>query len=178
MPISDIYDKHFCTFGKQFNIKKLLLKSIGIVESDLNPRAYRMEPLFWERYLKNNPEWSDKDPKIVSASHGICQLMFTTAWSLGLTGEIEKVRDDLLDPTINIMLAAKMMRLLIDKSIKKEYSNKYYWLSNAAIALAQWNGGSRGNPGEDGVLRNQKYVRKVLKQWGALKAVERECDPD
>lgn len=176
MPISSEYDKVFCVAGKKWNIKKLLLKSIGIVESNLNPLAYRMEPLFWDRYLKNNPEWSDKDPAIVSASHGICQLMFTTAWSLGLTGEILKVRDDLLDPTINIMLAAKMMRLLIDKSIKNRYADKYYWLSNTSISLAQWNGGSRGNPGEDGVLRNQKYVRRVLKQWGLLKAVEQECD--
>lgn len=176
MTTSSEYDKHFCVAGKRYNIKKLLLKSIAITESNLDPKAYRYEPLFWDNYLVNNPEWSDKDPKIVSASHGICQIMFTTAWSLGLTGEIEKVRDDLLDPLINITLCAKLMRLLIDKSIKKEYTDKYYWLSNAQIACAMYNGGGRGNPDENGVLRNQKYVRKIMKTWGALKAVERECE--
>jgi hypothetical protein len=178
MALTTDFDKMFCVAGKKWNIKKLLLKAIAINESSLDPKAYRFEAMFWDNYLANNPEWKDKDPKIVSASHGICQIMFTTAWSLGLTGEIEKVRDDLLDPSINIMLAAKLMRLLIDKSIKKEYADKYYWLSNAQIACAMFNGGSRGNPAEDGTLRNQKYVRKIFKTWGELKRLEKECDPD
>lgn len=176
MPISAEYDKVFCVAGRQFNIKKLLLKSIGLVESNLDPKAFRHEPLYWERYMKNDPLWADKDPQIVSSSHGICQIMFLTAWNLGLTGEIEKVRDDLLDPTINITLAAKLMRQLIDKAIKKNYTTKYYWLSPLSIALAMWNGGGWRNPDENGVLRNQKYVRKVLKQFGELRKFEKECD--
>jgi len=172
------FDKHFCVAGKKWDIRKLLLKSIAINESSLNPQAYRMEPLFWERYLVNNPEWKDKDPKIVSASWGLTQIMFTTAWAFGLTGEIEKVRDDLLDPMINIMLCAKIMRKLIDKSIEKRYTDRYYWLSNAQVALAQWNGGGKGNPSEDGTLRNQKYVRKILKTWGELRRFEAECEPE
>lgn len=89
MPQDIDLDKVFCMVSKKNRIEKLWLKAIAIVESNLDPKAYRFEPGFWERYLKNNPEWSDKDPKRVSASYGVMQLMYTTAWLLGFRGEPE-----------------------------------------------------------------------------------------
>jgi soluble lytic murein transglycosylase-like protein len=174
MPISAEYDKMFCVAGKKYNVKKLLLKAVAITESSLDPKAYRFEPLYFERYMADKPEWKDKDPKVVSASYGLCQIMLPTAVGLGFTGSPE----ELCDPMINILLGAKFLRQLIDKSIEKKWTDKFYWLSPLQVALARWNGGGWQNPKEDGSLRNQKYVRRVLKQWGELRKIEAECEPD
>ena len=171
MPITDAYDKMFCIAGKKYNIKKLLLKAIAITESGLDPKAYRFEPLYFERYMKDKPEWADKDPKVVSASYGLLQIMFPVAVNLGFVGTAE----ELCDPMINIMLGAKLMRQLIDRATKQRLTDQFYWLSNLQICLSRFNGGSWKNPDEMGVLRNQKYVRKVLKQFGELRKVEAEC---
>jgi soluble lytic murein transglycosylase-like protein len=171
MPISAEYDKMFCVAGKKWNVKKLLLKAVAITESSLAPHAYRFEPLFWDRYMKDKPEWADKDPKVVSASHGLMQLMWPTAVGLGFDGTV----DDLCDPMINIMLGAKLIRQLIDRATKQRLCDQFYWLAPLHIAIARYNGGSFKNPDESGVLRQQKYLRKVMKQWGELKKIEQEC---
>jgi soluble lytic murein transglycosylase-like protein len=171
MPISSEYDKVFCVAGKRFNVKKLLLKSLAICESSLDKNAYRYEELYWERYMKDKPEWVGKDPKVVSASYGLCQIMFPVAVNLGFVGSAE----ELCDPMINVMLGAKLMRQLIDRVTKARLTDQFYWLSNLQISLSRYNGGSLRNPAEDGTLRNQKYVRKVMKQWGELRKVEQEC---
>lgn len=171
MPISSEFDKIFCVAGKRYGLKKLLLKALAICESSLDPKAYRFEPMFWERYMKDKPEWKDKDPKIVSASWGLCQIMWPTATGLGFTGTV----DELCEPMTNVLLGAKLLRQLIDRATKQRLTDQFYFLSNLSISLARFNGGSFKNPMDDGTLRNQKYVRKVLKQWGELRKVEAEC---
>jgi len=171
MPISAEYDKMFCVAGKKWNIKKLLLKAVAITESSLDPHAYRFEPLFWDRYMSGKPEWADKDPKVVSASHGLMQLMWPTAVGLGFDGTV----DDLCDPMINIMLGAKLIRQLIDRATKQRLCDQFYWLAPLHVAICRYNGGSFKNPDEAGVLRQQKYLRKVMKQWGELRKIEAEC---
>jgi soluble lytic murein transglycosylase-like protein len=171
MPISAEYDKIFCVAGKRYNVKKLLLKSIAICESSLDPKAYRFEPLYWERYMKDKPEWADKDPKVVSASYGLFQVMYPVAVALGFVGSPE----ELCDPMTNALLAAKLMRQLIDKVVKARVCDQFYWLAPLHVSICRYNGGGWKNPDESGVLRNQKYLRKVLKQWGELKKVEAEC---
>jgi soluble lytic murein transglycosylase-like protein len=171
MSWTDEFDKHFCVAGKKYGLKKLVLKSIAITESSLIPTAYRFEPGYWERYLKDKPEWKDKDPRIVSASHGLMQIMWPVAVGLGFNGSV----DDLRDPMTNIMLGAKLMRQLIDRAIQQKYSEKFYWLSPLQVAAARWNGGSKGNPDDAGELRNRKYVRRVMTTWGDLRKTEAEC---
>ena len=172
-------DKIFCIMGKKYGLDKLYLKAIGIVESNLNPKAYRFEPAFWDRYLKNNPEWQNRKPELVSASHGLMQIMLTTAWSLGLrTQPDEKLVEDLQNPVINIELAAKLLRQIMGKVAcnKTERLDVKYKLHPEALCAARYNGGSSGNPREDGTLRNQNYVDKVFSVWHNLIKTEKECD--
>ncbi|MFA5378624.1 MAG: lytic transglycosylase domain-containing protein [Dehalococcoidia bacterium] len=178
MAWTDAYDPHFCVAGKKYGIKKLILKSVAIIESSLRPDAYRFEPAFWDSYLKDKPEWNKYDPRLVSASYGLCQIMLPVAVELGLTegGDMAKVAESLKDPLINITLCAKLLRKHIDKATEKRYGDKFYWLSNLQVGLARYNGGGFKNPDENGDLRNNKYVRKVMRQWGELRQVERECD--
>ncbi len=163
-------DKLFCLYGKKYGIKKLLLKAVAEVESGFNQTAYRYEPGFWAKYMKDKPEWAGQDPAVVSASYGLFQLMWTTAASLGFKG----TQEDLWNPVINIELGAKLLRVLIDKVRKRAaWTNSRLW--DIEIALACYNGGNFGNPDEKGNLRNQRYVDRVLDAYVLLKRKEKEC---
>lgn len=159
-------DQIFTNMTKKYKLPRLLLKAVAQVESALNPNAYRFEPGFWDRYLKNNPEWRGKDPKVVSASYGLMQIMFTTAWSMGFRGK----ETDLYDPLINIDLGAKLLRANID-SIEENKLHIKHQLWSIKISLSRYNGGSRGNPDGDSNLRNQSYVDKVFKAWRKLEGL-------
>lgn len=161
-------DLIFCTIAKKYHLEKALIKAMAIVESALDVRAYRHEPMFWERYLKNNDDWKNKDPKIVSSSYGILQIMFTTAHQLGFRGQFE----DLYNPVINIELGAKLIRQLLNGI--KTTTNEALWPLD--VAICRYNGGSRGNPGADGSLRNQSYLDKVMKAYWDLRGKGEECE--
>ena len=165
-------DKLFCMNGKKYRVKKLLLKAVAMVESSMNQKAYRYEPEFWRRYLAENPEWKDKEPSIVSASWGLMQIMWTTAWSLGFRGT---AGEELEDPATNIMLGAKLLRAHLDKieSLGLCSTNTLWPIE---VALAWYNGGRKGNPNENGTLRTQKYVDKVLRAYCEFRKKESECD--
>lgn len=164
-------DKLLCMNGKKYGIKKLLLKAVAITESGLNQRAYRYEPGFWDRYMKNKPEWSGQDPSIVSASYGLFQLMWTTAHVLGFRG----TQEDLWNPVYNVELGAKLIRQLLDKvRARGAWQDSKLW--DIEIALALYNGGATGNPRPDGTLRSQKYVNRVLTMYADLMKQEKECE--
>jgi hypothetical protein len=167
-------DKLFCVTANKYKLKKLLLKAIAICESSLDEHAYRYEPEFFRRYLADNPEWKDKDPAIVSASHGLYQLMWTTAWHLGFRG----TQDDLWNPVINTELAGKLLRRLLDEVDADGICERHFELSPISVVLSRHNGGNRDNPSADGKLRNQKYVDKVMRTWNELKIKEAECADD
>ena len=72
-------------------------------ESSGNPKNdYRYEPGFYDRYIKNNDRWKDhpfyKFPERISASYGLMQIMYPTAYDLGFRGNPE----DLKDPATNL----------------------------------------------------------------------------
>jgi len=178
MSINTEFDKIFCLYGKKYALPKLFLKAVGMVESNLNTRAYRFEPKFWEVYLAKNPEWQNRNPELVSASFGICQIMFTTSAMLGLTGNSdEEIAESLYNPVININLGAKLLKKIHEKTIKEERLDIKYCLNKWAICAARYNGGSIKNPDDQGKLRNQLYVDKIFKIWYDLRQIENEC-PD
>ena len=174
MPTTTEFDKLFCLYAKKYGLEKLFLKAVAITESSLDPNAYRYEPSFWDHYLKDKPEWKDQDPRIVSASWGLMQLMWTTAWGLGFRGEVE----DIINPVFNIELGAKLLRQLLDRIKSNDHGRPdVLWMLNPlAIACARYNGGSRGNPDDNGNLRNADYALRVFDVWKELIKTEAECD--
>lgn len=165
-------DKLFCLNAKKYGLKKLLLKAVGICESSLDMRAFRHEPGFWNRYLKDDPEWNTRNKAEVSSSYGIMQLMYPTAWMLGFRGPGE----ELYDPVYNIELGAKYIRQLLDAVIAKKICETHFWLSPLSVTLARYNGGKYRNPDSTGNLRNQKYVDKIFRTWNELKISDNECE--
>lgn len=186
MPVSVSYSKEnatkfdsiFCLMSKKYRVPKLLLKALAIRESALLPDAYRIEPKFWEKYLKENSEWMYEDPALVSASWGLCQLMYVVAVELGF--KKGRSGEELCDPVINIELAAKKLRLILDTLYKYKIPDKNFMLLPIAMALARYNGGGGAGPDHSGNLteRTQKYADKVMRTWKELRVEESECDAD
>lgn len=160
------YDDLFRATERQYSIVPGILKALAFVESAWNARAYRYEPAFWERYLKNDPRWAERDPREVSASYGLCQLMFTTAVGIGYEGDAE----GLYKPATNIDLGGRYLRILLDEVWRDREHWYQFDISAMDCVLSRYNGGAFRNPGEDGKLRNQSYVDKVMAEWEALKA--------
>lgn len=165
-------DKIFCINAKKYRIPKLWLKAVAMSESSMIQTAYRYEPAFWQNYLKDNPEWKDKDPAVVSASYGLMQLMWTTAWAMGFRG----TQEDLYNPVYNIELGARLIRQLLDRVMVEGVSHIYPQWSPLDVAMARYNGGRRGNPDNKGGLRNLKYVLRVRREWTNFMDKEVECE--
>jgi soluble lytic murein transglycosylase-like protein len=155
------FDVIFERAGIDYHVKPLLLKAIALRESNLDPKAYRYEPDYWENYLKYLDAWKDQVPTIVAASYGLMQILFTTASGLGFVGTAE----ELYDPAVNIDLGAKLLKQLLDKVLSRKQYETFPWLSPLSIVLAQYNGGSFRNPDMDGKLRNQPYADRVLETY-------------
>lgn len=167
-------DKLFCLSSKKYKLVKgkLLLKAVATAESSLNQTAYRYEPALWADYLKNDPFWKTWDPALVSASYGLMQILWTTAWAMGFRGA---KAEDLEDPPVNIDLGARLLRQNLD-GVYATQACGCFRITPIGVALARYNGGSRGNPDENGDLRNWKYVLRVFTLWDRLKIAEKECD--
>jgi hypothetical protein len=89
-----------------------------------DPRQlYRYEPAFWDRYLAQRADYApplsvfpavfaDRALELwkrrVSASYGLCQIMYATARDHGLPPEWPP--EALLQPRVNLTLAAKILR--------------------------------------------------------------------
>jgi hypothetical protein len=63
------------------------------IESRGDPHAYRYEPRFYQRYLKNKKPWVDNpyynESEHISSSYGPLQIMYPTAYELGYRGTPE-----------------------------------------------------------------------------------------
>jgi soluble lytic murein transglycosylase-like protein len=119
-----------------------LLEALILTESSGLTNAYRFEPDFHRRYLAGKKEWEGKNPRRVSASYGLCQVMFPVAVELGFIGEPE----DLFSPVVGIEYGAKKL------------AAELAWAKgNVDQALASYNGG-RGNWKAE---TPQRYVTKV-----------------
>lgn len=161
----------------------MVLKGIVQVESSWNPRAYHFEPKFFKSLKVKEPYWADKDPSIVSASYGLAQILFTTAWALGMKpanwkkmshAEFQQLAERIYDPATNLMLQAQLIRVLVDKVWEDGIPVKFEHLSALNVALARYNGGSYKNPDDAGVLDEQPYVDKVWRAVADITAKEKK----
>lgn len=119
-----------------------LVESVVMTESAGLAHAYRWEPDFWRRYMEGKPRWIGTNPRRVSASYGLMQVMFPVAVELGYVGEPE----GLFVPSVALDLGCMKLAELL------KWSG-----GNVDQALAAFNGG-RGNWRG---TQPQKYVTKV-----------------
>jgi soluble lytic murein transglycosylase-like protein len=141
----DIIDK----ISEKYKIEKELIKAIIYVESSFIKYAYRFESGFYKRYIKNNKRFKSHlfydEPKIIAASYGLMQIMFTTFEELGMKEILDP--EILYDPETNINYGVKYLKRKIS-------------LYGLELGIISYNSGSpRGiKPKEE---PNFKYLKKV-----------------
>ena len=116
-------------------------------ESSGRPSAYRFEPKYWDRYLADHPVFSKGHPGRVSASYGLMQVMYPTAYALGFRDEPEA----LFLPQQSLLYGVRVMR------------DNLKWASgHLDAALAAYNGG-RTKDNLRSPYRNGYYLTQVKK---------------
>lgn len=141
--------------AKRHGIEADLLEALVLQESSGRADAFRYEPAYFERYIKGKPEFQGKNPRRVSSSYGLCQIMYPTALQYGFQPAYEP--EMLFLPVTNLDLGAKILAKL-----QKDYDG------DTVKALQAYNGG----PGSVGGAHGQtlEYAASVLNRMIALKA--------
>lgn len=127
--------------------------------------AFRHEPRFWLKYMATNPKYQGKglNPRRVSSSYGLMQVMYVVAEELGFKGEPE----ELFLPQTNLHFGCMKLRQLRE------------WASTFAVPqerrtlamLAAYNGGPGGNkPTEPLRPVNEQYAERVLATYRELQS--------
>jgi soluble lytic murein transglycosylase-like protein len=134
-----------------------LVHAICLVESAGLTNAYRIEPAFWERYLKGKPEWDGANPARVSASYGLMQVMFPVAVEHGMART--EPPEYLFVPLIGLDYGCRVLVRRLE------------WArGDLRCAIASYNGGKKGNEPGTPRLRSATYADKVLSQLANLQA--------
>jgi len=133
-----------------------LVEAVVMVESNGYTDAFRYEPDFWRRYLRGKPEWDGANPRRVSSSYGLCQVMFPVAVEHGMART--EPPEYLFVPLIGLDYGCRVL------------AQRLAWArGDLRAALASYNGGKGGNaPG--GPLRNGAYADTVLAKLAALQS--------
>lgn len=136
--------------AKQYSLDPNLVEAIVIAESNACTDAFRYEPGFYDRYLRDSSEWRDWNPRRVSSSYGLMQVLFTTAKSYGF-GDLPEL---LFLPDVGLKYGCLHLTKMLSfagQDVRK--------------ALAAYNGGQGNWKGADA----QKYAARVSKLYEAVK---------
>jgi len=140
------------TAAKAHALDPDLVEALVLVESAGQTHAYRYEPNFWVKYMAARPEWKGQNPKRVSASYGLMQVMFVVAVEVGYTA---RDPEHLFVPSIGLEYGCRKLAELLRWS-----------QGDVPQALAAYNGGRGGNATRP--FRNQPYVDLVVAQRHGL----------
>lgn len=166
MGVRTRYGREIQVAAAKWALDPLLVEAIVVQESGGNTDAFRFEPDYWNRYLKGNPRYAKLNPRRVSSSYGLMQVMYTRVLE-------DKVADDdvwepelLFIPENGLDIGCGMFAELLA------------WAKTLApvagvtvehIALAAYNGGRGGNdPNKNLPLRNGVYAKQVLAKYALL----------
>lgn len=142
-----------------------LVQGLIWVESRGRADAFRYESQFWLRYLATRPEYKGLNPRRVSSSYGLMQVMYPVARELGYTDEPE----GLFLPRVNLHYGCQKLRGLID------WANTFLSVPPAdclLAAIAAYNGGKGGNvPGTPLRPVNAAYAARVQAATNTLKGM-------
>ena len=133
-----------------------LIEAIVMTESSGRPDAFRYEPNFYAKYVREG-DYPKVQHKELSTSWGLMQVMGLVAWEMGLKKDIA-----LTLCTIEGGLKYGIRHL-------KRFMDKYEKAGgDGNDAIAAYNAGSARK--KDGKYVNQQYVDKVTKRFNELKS--------
>lgn len=139
----------------------------AVVEQESNgwASAFRYEPAFWTRYLAKNPAYAARNPREVSASYGLCQVMYPTAVEHGFAGQPW----ELFAPTVSLEFGCRVLAALMTwaRSLYTGLATEERTRVTQS-ALAAYNGGKTGNA-PNSPLRNREYADQVLARLARIR---------
>lgn len=130
----------------RYTLDSTLVEAVVIQESAGITSAIRYESAFWAKYMSADPRFKGADPKRVSSSYGLMQVMYIVAIEVGFRYQEPEY---LFVPSIGLDSGCKKLRQLMDWAKGTE-----------AQALAAYNGGKGKNATPP--YRNQVYADAVL----------------
>jgi soluble lytic murein transglycosylase-like protein len=153
--------------AKAHQLDPLLVEALVLKESSGNTDSFRWERNFWNRYLKAKPEWRGQNPRRVSSSYGLMQIMYPVALERDYPKDWPP--EYLFVPEVGLEYGCRQLRMLIDWA---EGVGQGVGVDRRLQAvLASYNGGRGGNhPVKDNPLRNAAYAHSMLGILATLKA--------
>jgi len=157
------YTREIRTEAAKHGLDPNLVEALVLQESAGNTDAFRFEPNFWNRYLKNNLLYKGRNPRRVSSSYGLMQVMFPVAVEDGLDSAAPP--ETLFVPERGLEAGCRRLAKLLAwaKGFPGTTAEQQLW-----AALASYNGGRGGNEPGSPVLRNGIYARQVLDKLANL----------
>lgn len=136
-----------------------LVEAVVLQESSGVTSAIRYEPRFWTRYMALDPKFKYADPRRVSASYGLMQIMYIVAVEMGYPHQDPEY---LLVPAIGLEYGCRKLKSLLT------------WAKgNLEQTLSAYNGGKGGNGSAP--YRNAVYAAEVLER---LYEIRKARQPD
>jgi len=142
-----------------------LVAAVVWQESGFAADAFRFEPMFWNRYLKTNPAYRHLNPRRVSSSYGLLQVMYCRVLEDKMTANDALPPEHLFVHELNLRTGCQLLAELL------AWAAKFPTVTPARAteaALAAYNGGRGGNRPTDTPLRNGTYAREVLAKHAIL----------
>ncbi len=153
------YKQTIADVAKEYSLPASVVAAMVWKESSFNADAFRFEQDFWNRYLKRNPLYNTRNPRQVSSSYGLMQVMYCRVQEDKIVANDHLPPEHLFEPAENLRVGCCYLRELIDWALRLGVT------ADVALtaALAAYNGGRGGNhPLKDNPLRNGYYARDVL----------------
>lgn len=132
------------------DLEPALVEAVVLQESSGHADAFRHEPAYYERYVRNVSRWADWEPRRVASSYGLMQVMYPTALQAGWSGEPE----ELFRIDVNLRVGCVVLSSLV-----KQFANDLH------TALGAYNAG----PGNAGSIAAHAYADSVMAKYRRLR---------
>ena len=152
-----------------YKLDPILVEAVVVQESGGNTDGFRFEREFYNRLLKGKPEWAGKNPRRVSSSYGLLQIMFPVAVERGY--DPAHPPEMLFVPEVGLRWGCKHLAYLKDwadrgwPQVPEEQRVK--------AVLASYNGGRGSNTPAHNPLRNRTYAESILRAYQKLQEEHR-----
>lgn len=154
--------KEIVAAATKYALDPVLVEAVAVQESSGNADAFRFEREFWNRYLKPNKLYAGRNPRRVSSSYGLLQVMYPVAVERGFPADLHP--ELLFVPETALEYGCRHLRYLTDK-METKFPSATSDDKRLAI-LASYNGGFQG---PDALRpRNKAYAQSVLATYALL----------
>lgn len=173
------YWKEIQDIAAKYALDPLLVEAIVLTESAGNTDAFRFEPDFYNRYIKPKKMFPGMNPRRISSSYGLMQLMWPVAVERGFPAANSP--ELLFLPETGLEYGCKHLRFLTDWAA--EFKTRpvdgsvtgatalVTDLERLEATIAGYNGGRGGNKPTESPKRNISYVRKVFANLSTLQKI-------